>query len=208
LKNFQDEKIMPNSEKFMPTYILIGINVVFYIYTSLIGGNFLNTNPEMIYRFGQVNGLVIYDGLYYQIITSIFVHGNIAHLFGNMLFLLIFGLRAEEFFSLPEYFFIFFLGGLTGNLLSLLLLPLNLPSVGASGAVFAMFGATIIYARRTVSESIAGALIYALFWLFLSSGPNVNNFAHIGGLITGLVIGYVIAIRRPKKTNYEISYTY
>ena len=199
---------MPNSEKFMPTYILIGINVVFYIYTSLIGGNFLNTNPEMIYRFGQVNGLVIYDGLYYQIITSIFVHGNIAHLFGNMLFLLIFGLRAEEFFSLPEYFFIFFLGGLTGNLLSLLLLPLNLPSVGASGAVFAMFGATIIYARRTVSESIAGALIYALFWLFLSSGPNVNNFAHIGGLITGLVIGYVIAIRRPKKTNYEISYTY
>jgi rhomboid protease GluP len=199
---------MSKSEKFLPTYILIGINVVFYIYTSLVGGNFFNTTPDMIYTFGQVNGLVIYDGLYYQIITSIFVHGNIAHLFGNMLFLLIFGLRAEEFFSLPEYFFIFFLGGLTGNLLSLLLLPLNLPSVGASGAVFAMFGATTIYARRTVSESIAGALIYALFWLFLSSGPNVNNFAHIGGLITGLVIGYVIAIRHPKKTNYEISYSY
>lgn len=198
---------MPNSEKFIPTYILIGTIVGFYIYTSLIGGNFFNTTSDMIYTFGQVNGLVIYDGLYYQILTSMFVHGNIAHLFGNMLFLLIFGLRAEEFFSLPEYFFIFFLGGLTGNLLSLLLLPLNLPSVGASGAVFAIFGATTIYARRTISQSIAGALVYALFWLFLSSGPNVNNFAHIGGLFAGLIIGYVIAIRRSKNPNYIISYS-
>jgi rhomboid protease GluP len=201
-------KRINNSEKFMPTFILVGINVAFYIYTSLIGGNFLNTNPEMIYRFGQVNGLVIYGGLYYQILTSIFVHGNIAHLFGNMLFLLIFGLRAEEFFTLPEYFFIFFLGGLTGNLLSLVLLPLDLPSVGASGAVFAIFGAATIYARQTVSQSIVGALLYALFLLFLSSGPNVNNFAHIGGLFTGLVIGYVLAVRRSKKTNYLISYSY
>jgi rhomboid protease GluP len=201
-------KKINNSEKFMPTFILVGINVAFYIYTSLIGGNFLNTNPEIIYRFGQVNGLVIYGGLYYQILTSIFVHGNIAHLFGNMLFLLIFGLRAEEFFSLPEYFFIFFLGGLTGNLLSLILLPLDLPSVGASGAVFAMFGAATIYARRTVSQSIVGALLYAFFLLFLSSGPNVNNFAHIGGLFTGLIIGYVLAIRRAKNPNYIISYSY
>jgi rhomboid protease GluP len=201
-------KKINNSEKFMPTFVLVGINVVFYIYTSLIGGNFLNTNPEMIYRFGQVNGLVIYGGLYYQVITSIFVHGNIAHLFGNMLFLLIFGLRAEEFFSLPEYFFIFFLGGLTGNLLSLILLPLDLPSVGASGALFAIFGAATIYARRTVRQSIAGALLYAFFLLFLSSGPNVNNFAHIGGLFTGLIVGYIIAVRRSKNTTYSISYTY
>jgi rhomboid protease GluP len=201
-------KIINNSEKYMPTFVLVGINVAFYIYTSLIGGNFLNTNPEIIYRFGQVNGLVIYGGLYYQVITSIFVHGNIAHLFGNMLFLLIFGLRAEEFFSLPEYFFIFFLGGLTGNLLSLILLPLNLPSVGASGAVFAIFGAATIYARRTVSQSIAGALLYGFFLLFLSSGPNVNNFAHIGGLFTGLIAGYVLAVRRSKNTKYLISYSY
>ena len=199
---------MSKSAEFIPTYILIGITVGIYIYTSLIGGNFLKTTSDIIYTFGQVNGLVIYAGSYYQIITSIFIHGNIAHLFGNMLFLLIFGLRAEEFFSLPEYLIIFFLGGLTGNLFSLLLLPLNLPSVGASGAVFAVFGAITIYNKRTVGQSIAGALIYALLWLFLSSGPNVNNFAHIGGLFTGLVIGYVIAIRHSKKTKYTLSFSY
>jgi len=190
----------------MPTFILIAINIGFYSYTSLIGGNFLNTSMDMIYKFGQVGGLVIHYGYYYQILTSMFAHANIAHLFGNMLFLFIFGLRAEEFFSVSEYFFIYFLGGLTGNLLSLFLLPLNIPSLGASGAVFAIFGATTIYARKTISQSILGALIYALFWLFLSSGANVNNFAHIGGLFIGLTIGYIIAIVHSKNKNNMNSY--
>ncbi len=111
-------------------------------------------------------------------------------------------------FSLPEYLSIYFLGGLTGNLLSLLLLPLDIPSVGASGAIFAMFGAATIYARRTVSQSIISALIYAFFLLFLSSGPGVNNFAHIGGLVTGLLIGYLLAARRKPTITYKISYSY
>jgi membrane associated rhomboid family serine protease len=111
-------------------------------------------------------------------------------------------------FSLPEYLSIYFLGGLTGNLLSLAFLPLDVPSVGASGAIFAMFGACTIYARRTVGQSIIGALIYAVFLLFLSSGPNVNDSAHIGGLLAGLLIGYVLAIKRKPGTAYTISYSY
>jgi rhomboid protease GluP len=199
---------MYNSQKFKPTYILIALNIAFYVYTSVVGGDFLNTNINMIVKYGQVNSLVIYSGYYYQLFTSMFVHANIAHIAGNMLFLLIFGLRGEEMFSLPEYLSIYFLGGLTGNLLSLLLLPLDVPSVGASGAIFAMFGACTIYARRSVRQSIIGALIYALFLLLLSSGLYVNNFAHIGGLVTGLLIGYVLATRRKPETRYTISYSY
>jgi rhomboid protease GluP len=198
---------MGNSQKFKPTYILIALNIAFYIYTSVVGGDFLNTNINMIVQYGQVNSLVIYSGYYYQLFTSMFVHANIAHIAGNMLFLLIFGLRGEEMFSLPEYLSIYFLGGITGNLLSLLL-PSDTISVGASGAIFAMFGAAIIYARRSFRQSIIGALIYALFLLFLSSGPSVNNFAHIGGLLTGLLIGYALATRRKPETRYKISYSY
>jgi rhomboid protease GluP len=208
LKTSPDEKAMRNSQKFMPTYILIALNIAFYVYTSVVGGDFLNTNINMIVQYGQVNSLVIYSGYYYQLFTSMFVHANIAHIAGNMLFLLIFGLRGEEMFSLPEYLSIYFLGGLTGNLLSLLLLPLDVPSVGASGAIFAMFGACTVYARRSVRQSIIGALIYAFFLLFLSSGLDVNNFAHIGGLVTGLLIGYVLATRRKPETRYTISYSY
>jgi rhomboid protease GluP len=206
LKNSSGEQAVPGSQKFKPTFILIALNIAFYIYTSVAGGDFLNTNFSMIVQYGQVNSLVI-NGYYYQLITSMFVHADIAHIAGNMLFLLIFGLRSEELFSLPEYLSIYFLGGLTGNLLSLLLLP-NSISVGASGAIFAMFGAAVIYARRSFRQSIIGALIYAFFLLFISSGPGVNNFAHIGGLVTGLLIGYVLATRRKPETRYTISYSY
>jgi rhomboid protease GluP len=202
------EKALPNSQQFKPTYVLIALNVLFYIYTSIEGGNFLNTSGDMIWLYGQVNGLVISNGQYYQLITSMFVHANIAHLAGNLLFLLIFGLRGEEMFSLPEFISIYFLGGLTGNLLSLLLLPPNVPSVGASGAIFAIFGAAVIYTRRSFRQSIIGALIYAFFLLLLSSGLNVNNFAHIGGLATGLVIGYVLATRREPHARYSIRYSH
>jgi rhomboid protease GluP len=199
---------MYNSQKFKPTYILIALNIAFYIYTSVEGGDFMNTSGNMILQYGQVNELVIYYGQYYQLFTSMFVHANIAHLAGNMLFLLIFGLRGEEMFSLPEYLLVYFIGGLTGNLLSLVLLPLYVPSVGASGAIFAMFGACTIYARRAVRQSIIGALIYAFFLLFLSSGPGVNNLAHIGGLVAGLLVGYVLAAKRKPVTKYTISYSY
>jgi rhomboid protease GluP len=199
---------MSNSQQFKPTYILIALNIAFYIYTSVAGGDFLNTSDNMLLLYGQVNGLVLYSGWYYQLFTSMFVHANIAHLAGNMLFLLVFGLRGEEMFSLPEFLLIYFLGGLTGNLLSLWLLPLNVPSVGASGAIFALFGAVAVYARRSVSQSIIGALVYVFFLFFISSGPGVNIFAHFGGLAAGLLIGYVLATRRKPAVKYAIKYSY
>lgn len=196
------------SKKFKPTYILIALNIAIYIYTSIAGGNFLETNYELILRYGQVGEFVIYGGWYWQLFTSMFLHASITHLLGNMLFLLIFGLRSEEMFSLPEYLSIYVLGGLTGNLLSLIFLPIDVPSAGASGAIFAMFGAATIYARRAVGQSIISALMYGFFLLLLSSGPNVNNLAHIGGLIAGLLIGYGLAIKRKPDDVYKISYSY
>lgn len=198
---------MPNSQKFKPTYILIALNIAVYVFTSVAGGNFLETNSDMIWQYGQVKFLVL-NGWYWQLLTSMFVHASITHLVGNMLFLFIFGLRGEEMFSLPEYLAIYFLGGLTGNLLSLAFLDPLVPSVGASGAIFAIFGACTIYTRRAVGQSIIGALIYAFFLLLLSSGTNVNNSAHIGGLAVGLLIGYVLAIKRKPDAVYKISYSY
>jgi rhomboid protease GluP len=198
---------MSNSQKFKPTYILLALNIAVYVYTSVAGGNFLETSWDMIVQYGQVNLLVL-NGWWWQLFTSMFVHASITHLVGNMLFLFIFGLRSEEMFSLPEYLAVYFLGGLTGNLLSLAFLPIDVPSVGASGAIFAMFGACTIYARRSVGQSIISALIYAFFLLILSSGTNVNDSAHIGGLLTGLLIGYVLAARRKPETVYKIRYSY
>ena len=195
-----------DSQKYKPTYILITLNVLAYIYTSVVGGNFVTTSDSMVLTYGQVNAFV-FQGAYWQLFTSIFVHATIAHLLGNMLFLLIFGLRGEEMFSLPEFLGIYFIGGLAGNVLSLAFGPMFI-SVGASGAIFSMFGACVIYARRSVRQSILGALVYAFFLLFISAGPGVNDLAHVGGLVFGLLIGYLIATRRKPSEQCSVKYSY
>lgn len=199
---------MHDSQKYKPTYILISVNVIVYVFTSMVGGSFLETNSDLIYQWGQVGALVIHDGAYYQLFTSMFLHASIVHLVGNMIFLLVFGLRSEEMFSLPEFLGIYLLGGLFGNVLSLLFLPGLVPSVGASGAIFALFGAAIIHARRSVGQSVIGAVIYGFFLLLLSSAPNVNNLAHIGGLVVGLIMGYALAARRKHGTRYTATCSY
>jgi rhomboid protease GluP len=197
---------MTTSEKYKPTYILIAINVAVYIYTSIVGGNWLSTNFNVIPAIYQFNASV-FQGAYFQLFTSMFVHASIAHIGGNMLFLLIFGLRGEEMFSLPEFLGIYLVGGLAGNVLSLVLGP-NLLSVGASGAIFSLFGAIVIFNRRSVRQSILGALVYAFFLFFISAGEGVNILAHLGGLGFGLLIGYWLATRRKPQEQYSVKYTH
>ena len=195
-----------NCTKYKPTYILIALNVAIYIYGAIVGGNALTTGNNVVYQWGQVN-LFVFQGAYYQLFTSMFIHATIVHLVGNMLFLLIFGLRGEEMFSLPEFLGIYLIGGLVGNLLSLSFGPIFV-SVGASGAIFSLFGACVIYTRRSVRQSILGALVYAFFLFFINSGEGVNILAHLGGLGFGLLIGYWLATRRKPHEEYSVKYSH
>jgi rhomboid protease GluP len=181
-----------------PTIILVVANVLVYICTSLVGGSFIETDYEVMRTFGQYN-LNVFEGQYWQLISSMFVHADIIHLGLNMLFLLIFGLRTEELFTTEEYFFVYMLSGMAGNIMTLFLMSPYTVSVGASGAIFGMYGAGLIYMRKTFGQSIAGALLYAFLLLMLSTGTGVNIVAHFGGLATGLIIGYALAKSRQDK---------
>jgi rhomboid protease GluP len=192
--------------KYMPTYIIIALNVIVYVYTSIIGQDFITTGWYPISLYGQVN-IFVMQGSIWQLFTSMFVHANIMHLAGNMFFFLIFGLRAEELFRTRDYLLIYFLSGLAGNLLTLLMGP-EMISVGASGAIFGIFGASIIYLRRTIGQSIVSALMYAFFLLVISTGPGVNILAHLGGLAVGLLIGYLLSTRRRPQPTYQYAYSY
>lgn len=195
------------SSKYSLTYVLIAVNVGVYAYTALLSGNFITISDKVLAQYGQYNLLVREYGWYWQLFTAMFVHVNIVHIVGNMLFLLIFGFRAEEMFRPHEYLIIYLLSGFSGNLLTLIL-PLNYLSAGASGAIFGMFGAVTIYARRAFNQPIIGALAYAFILLVLSAGLNVNVFAHFGGLVVGLLTGYKLAETRMSKKAYEYSYSY
>lgn len=197
-------------EKYKPTYILIAINVAIYIAGAIISGNALTTGASVILQWGQVN-LLVFQGAFWQLFTSMFIHASIFHLVGNMLFLLIFGLRGEELFSLPEYLGIYLLGGLAGNLLSLVFgvgSGALFVSVGASGAIFSVFGACVIYGRRAVRQSILGALVFAFFLFFINVEPGVNILAHLGGLVLGLVLGYILAATRKPDHQEKIRQSY
>lgn len=201
--------------KFTPTVALVVANVGMYVFTSVLGGSFWETNLDVLVRgneifisqpalFAQVNFLVM-RGWYWQLFSAIFVHANLVHLAGNMFFLLVFGFRAEELFSKTVYFFIYFASGLLGNLLTLLGGPLTV-SAGASGAIFGLFGANVVYVGETFGRSVTSALIYAFFLLFITTGAGVNFFAHFGGLAAGLLIGYALAKRR--KARYQDNFRY
>ncbi len=197
---------MVNCEKYKPTYVLIALNLAIYIAGAIVGGNILETGDNVVIIWGQVNGLVLQYGWVWQLITSMFIHASIFHLVGNLLFLLIFGLRAEEMFSLPEYLGIYLLGGLAGNLLYLVLGPINVPAVGASGAIFAIFAAAVIYDRRSIKQSIVGAIVFTFFLFFINIGENTNLLAHFGGLAVGLILGYLIATFRKPETSTDFRY--
>ena len=184
-----------------PTIMLVFANVIVYVYTSILSGNFLETSMNVMSSLGQFNYYVLNYGYYWQLFTSMFVHANLAHLANNMIFLLIFGLRAEELFTEKEYLAIYFVSGLFGNILTLLLGP-HVVSVGASGAIFGVFGACIIY----IYQSIIAVAFYSIILFMMSSGAGVNVFAHFGGLVIGLLLGYYFAKMRRYSIVYRAEY--
>jgi rhomboid protease GluP len=192
---FEDGSDMRRRSMLTPTIFLVAANILVYVYTSLLGGSFIQTADSVLLQLGQYN-INVLNGDYWQLLTSIFVHVDISHIALNMLFLTIFGLRAEELFTTEEYFAVYMLSGLSGSLLTLFLMAPTTLSAGASGAIFGMYGAGIIYMRKTFGQSIIGALMYAFLLLILSTGAGVNIVAHFGGLAAGLIIGYALAKSR------------
>jgi rhomboid protease GluP len=195
-----------NPKRYMLTITIIALNILAYVYTAILSGNSLEISLQVLKQYGQFNQSVL-NGSYWQLLTAMFAHADIVHLLGNMLFLLIFGLRTEELFTPLEYILIYFSSGFAGNLLTLLFGP-NMVSAGASGAIFGLFGACIIYLRRAFGQSIIGALVYAFFLLMISSGQGVNNLAHLGGLLVGLFLGYMLATKRKSRITYKYGYSF
>jgi rhomboid protease GluP len=106
--------------------------------------------------------------------------------------LILFGTFVETNLSKLKYSIIYFFSGFLGNFFSLILLPTNLISLGASGAIFGLIGASFIIVALQKDESLLflGA-IYIILFLLSSFSPNVNAYAHVFGLIGGILCGFL-----------------
>ncbi|MFO8017923.1 MAG: rhomboid family intramembrane serine protease [Promethearchaeia archaeon] len=177
----------------------ISLTLIFFNILSFVLFNLLL--PEhYILSFIQINVLIIEELEWWRLLTPIFFHADITHLFSNMVGLLLFGTVVEENYTKVEYFAIYFISGVIGNIFSLWLLPIYSISLGASGAVFGLMGATVILFLFEEDKSLLlFGFVYIAFFLYASLAPGINIWAHLFGLIGGIGLGYIFTYTTERK---------
>ena len=143
-------------------------------------------------RFAQTPYLEAH-GQAYRLLTAAFVHENLTHLVFNMAALVVMGPPVEEAFGAKRFIAFYLLAALGGSVLSFLIGPVYEAGIGASGAIFGVFGAWFSLARAQRSHTGAIVLLIGIVLAYSFYEPNIDWRAHVGGLATGVVLGAAFA---------------
>lgn len=185
------------------TPALVAINVAIFIAMALKGAGVFDVNGEVHVAWGSNYGPLTLSGEWWRLLTSTFLHFGILHLLVNMYVLWDVGRFVERLYGSRAYVVIYFGAGLLGSIASLAWNPV-VNSAGASGAIFGVVGAMLAAMtgksmRLPVSVAQAHRNSMLVFVLFnLANGlshAGIDNAAHVGGLVGGFLIGFVL--RRP-----------
>ena len=189
------------------TAILILINVIIFLKTdisSMIGGEdvWIDKGCLSWYHF-------FYRHEYYRVLTCMFLHGGIDHIFNNMLCLFFMGSFLEQHIGTPRFLILYFSSGIIAGFTSMvynMLLGINTLSIGASGAIFGLMGALlyVVIANRGRLGDLSGKGMMLMVLLGLYCGmtsTGVDNLAHIGGLVCGFILALIL-YRKKKKPAY------
>ena len=173
---------------------MIAVNILIFVIMEL------TRQQDWFYVEGASYTPFILDGQYYRLVTSMFLHFGIEHLGNNMICLLFLGDLLERLVGKWRYCVIYLGGGLIGNLLSMAVEMRTHDyalSAGASGAIFAVIGALLFLVlrnRERMGESFGRRMLFIVFLMlfqgFTASG--VDNSAHIGGLIGGIALAFLL----------------
>lgn len=203
------ERLVFNMEPASPviTYALIAINIVIFVLGSLS-----LELQELLFLGGWNDALAVFnEGEYYRLFSAMFLHAGIGHLFFNMYGLYILGIETEQMYGRWHYLVIYFLGGVSGSVLSAALGNPQVPSVGASGAVFALLGTQVLYFyrhRATLGSYGQGVLRQYVILLGINlvlgfTIARIDNLGHIGGLIGGAILGWLLSPDLIAKQGYD-----
>lgn len=169
--------------------MLVAIGIVFAAMLHVGQGNV----AAAARLFGDKENSLIRAGQWWRLITPIFLHGNWGHIGANGLTLLMLGVPMERIYGARKFFLIYMLAGITGNLFSFWFSPI--PSLGASGALYGLIGAGLVFplrfknridprARKAILTQLARAALINL-GINLIPGLNLDKWAHLGGLLGG-----------------------
>ncbi|GER43307.1 rhomboid family protein [Striga asiatica] len=164
---------------------------------------------------------IVHGNQAWRLITCIWLHAGVIHLLANMLSLVFIGIRLEQQFGFLRVGAIYLLSGIGGSILSCLFIQRNI-SVGASGALFGLLGAMLseLLTNWTIYTNKIAALFTLLVIIAINLAvgilPHVDNFAHIGGFLTGFLLGFILLVRpqfgwlegRHRQTNARLTSKY
>lgn len=169
------------------TMVIIGAVSFVYLLQIVLGG-------EVVARLALSPSLID-AGQWWRLLTPILVHGSVFHIMMNMFILYLYGPNVEQAFGTFRFVVMFLLSGLLGSAFSYAFPPDN-PSVGASGAIFGVVGVLLVYLyirRRSqfMAEHLRGLTGFLILNLILGFVfPSIDIFAHIGGLLGGVLLGF------------------
>jgi rhomboid protease GluP len=201
------------------TAIILGINVAVFLGMVLSSGNpaaFANPlqefSPYETFLWGANIGPLTLGGEWWRLLTCVFVHGSLLHIAFNMWCLWNLGELSESLYGRWTYAAVYLISGLGASIASIAWRPEG-SSVGASGAIFGLAGALIAafklgefsVPRAALSGTLRSLMVFVVFNLILGARPGsaTDNAAHIGGLITGLILGALIARIAPQQDNTQ-----
>ncbi len=193
------------------TQIILGINVAVFVGMVLAGVSPMQPNGEQLITWGANFGPLTLSGQWWRLLSSVFLHIGILHIGFNMWCLWNLGELCETLYGHVTYFVLYLICGLAGSVASVFWHPLGPPSAGASGAIFGLAGAMLAsfwlgefnmprFALRGVLRSLSIFVIFNLGFGFISGFT--DNAAHIGGLISGFVMGALIARLAPSREQW------
>jgi membrane associated rhomboid family serine protease len=173
------------------TFVLIALNAAAFLAEIATGsGGFYDiSGSTLVFDFGLFGPLVS-EGEWYRIVTSGFLHAGLIHIGFNMFALFFLGRILEPSIGTPRFLAVY-VASLLGGAFGALLLDPNALTIGASGAIFGIFGATFVIARGRGFDAVASSIgIVLLINLALSVGASqISLGGHLGGLAVGLICG-------------------
>ncbi|MEU6069587.1 MULTISPECIES: rhomboid family intramembrane serine protease [Streptomyces] len=195
------------SDPRLVTKVLIGLNLAFFLVQLAVGDRFTDRfdmiGQAYVPLLGTVQGVA--HGQDYRLLTAMFLHAGFIHILFNMLSLWWIGGPLEAALGRARYIALYFVSGLAGSALSYLLAAPNQPSLGASGAIFGLFGATAVLMRRLNYDMRPVIALLVINLIFTFSWSGIAWQAHIGGLVAGVVCGYAM-VHAPRRHRNLIQY--
>jgi membrane associated rhomboid family serine protease len=175
------------------TYVLIAINViVFLVEIASSNGGLGSSGGQVSVDFGLF-GPFVAEGEWYRLLTSGFLHAGIVHIGFNMLLLYFLGRLLEPALGTPRFLVLYFASLLAGSFGALVAQP-NVLTIGASGAIFGLAGATFVIARGRGMDALAGQVGFLILFnlVFSFAAPHVSIGGHVGGLAGGVLCALAI----------------